>query len=127
MQTLIQHLEKFIITIFVLFFTEIVFGGPGSWSIVYLNVNLRFTFFALVCIALLLNALIKLKTLRMLDFGIFIIGILCFIFWIFILPVIYGIKLSLSITDGMPIFCMFFNLAICYKYNQAEKGRHFHI
>ena len=83
MQTLIQHLEKFIITIFVLFFTEIVFGGPGSWSIVYLNVNLRFTFFALVCIALLLNALIKLKTLRMLDFSIFIIGILCFIFWIF--------------------------------------------
>jgi hypothetical protein len=107
MQTLIQHPEKFIITIFVLYFTEIVFGGPGSWSIVYLNANLRFTFFALVCIALLLNALIKSKTLRMLDFSIFIIGILSFIFWIFILPVIYGIKLSYSITDGTPIFSMF--------------------
>ena len=112
MQTLIpryiyQLPKKFIVAIFVLYFAEIIFGGPGSWSMEYFNVNLRFTFFALVCTTLLLNALIKSRTLRMLDLMIFIIGILSFIFWIFILPVIYGIKLSYSIIDGTPFFSMF--------------------
>jgi hypothetical protein len=77
MQALIQKYvyqppEKFIAAILILYFIEIIFGGPGSWSMNYLNVNLRFVFFVLVCICLLSNALIKSRTLRMLDFSVFI-------------------------------------------------------
>jgi hypothetical protein len=99
--------QNFFYSILVIYFIEIIFGGPGSWSMHYLNVNLRFTFFVLVIISMLVNVLIKSRTLRMLDFSIFIIGILSFIFWIFILPMIYGIRQSYSIEDGRPIFSMF--------------------
>jgi hypothetical protein len=99
--------EKVILILLFLYFTEVVFGGPGSWSKDYLHIDLRRTFFVFLCVFLLLNVLIKSRTLRMVDVSVCIVGIVSFIFWIGLLPVLHGIDQSYSIVDGTPLFFMF--------------------
>jgi len=112
MQTLVQRkklplLQKAILILLFLYFTEVVFGGPGSWSRTYLSIDLRQTFFIFVCFLLLLNILVNSRTIRMVDCSVFIVGIVSFIIWIGLLPMLHGINQLYSIIDGVPIFSMF--------------------
>ena len=99
--------DKAILILLIFYFTEVVFGGPGSWSKDYLHIDLRRAFFGLLSVFLLMNAMINSRTLRMVDISVFIVGNLSFMFWVIFLPELQGKNQLYAIIDGTPLFFMF--------------------
>ncbi len=90
-----------------LYFFEVILGGPGSWSTAFLHFDIRRTFYALICVLLLISIISNGAKVRLIDALVLAIGVISFIAYTLLLPWFNGTDQAYSIVDGTPAISMF--------------------